>query len=76
MTIFNADQLATLVSTIPNDLPEGHANAIVGGVDQTGAQVVVGFQRDALKGTWQAQGAYRHTWAGDNQVGAKLIYSW
>lgn len=77
MTLFSQDQLDKLVAdTIPADLPEGHTSAIVGTVDQTGAQVVIGFKKDAVGGTWQAQGAFEHTWAGDNQVGAKLIYSW
>lgn len=78
MTIFSPDQLAVIVKqTLPTTLPVGHSNAIVATVDQTGAQVVVGFHRDLGTGLWEAQGAYRHTWAtGDNQVGARFIYSW
>jgi hypothetical protein len=75
MTIFSQTQLQQAVAAIPPDLPEGHSSAIVGTVDQTGAQVIVGFKKDALGGTWQAQGAFRHDWSGDNSVGARFIYS-
>lgn len=77
MTIFSQDQLAKAVAAIPTDLPEEHTSAIVGTVDSTGAEVLVGFQKDAAGGTWQAQGAFRHDWStNDNSVGARLIYSW
>lgn len=77
VSIFSQAALDQLVEqAIPSDLPEGHNSAIVGTVDQEGAQVVIGFNRDAAGGTWEASGAFRHTWAGDNQVGARLIYSW
>jgi len=76
MMIFGPDQLDAMVKTIPSDLPDGHTNAIVGGVDQNGVQVVAGFKKDVGSSTWQAQGAFEHTWAGDNQVGARLIVSW
>jgi hypothetical protein len=77
VTIFSDSQLAKLVTdTIPASLPAGHTNAIVGSVDATGAEVVIGFQKDTNSGTWQVQGAYRHEWSGSNDVGARLIYSW
>lgn len=76
MTIFSPAQLSALAATIPPDLPVGHRNALVGGVDSTGAQVVLVFSRPLGVGTFQAQGAIRHDWSGDDSVGAKFMYSW
>ena len=75
MTMFSPDQLADAVAHIPTDLPEGHSSAIVGTVDLTGAQVLVGFRKDTAHGTWEAQGAFRHDWTGDSSLGARFIYS-
>jgi hypothetical protein len=75
-TVFSQDQLNAIVKeTIPSNLPDGHAHAIVGTVDQDGAQVVAGFTLGANQ-EWQVDGVFRHTWSGDNAVGAQVIYSW
>jgi hypothetical protein len=78
VTIFSDSQLAKLVSdTIPmSSLPAGHTNAIVGTVDATGAQVVVGVTKDLASATWQVQGAYRQEWSGNKSAAAKVIVSW
>jgi hypothetical protein len=76
VSIFSPDQLQQIVNeTIPTELPAGHRNAIVAGVDQTGASVVAGFTLGAGD-VWAFQGAFRHEWTGENEVGARLIASW
>ncbi len=76
MTIFSQEALNNIVKTSLVNLPEEHKNAIVGTVDATGAQVVVGFSKDVTYGTWTASGAFRHDWSGDNSVGTSLMLSW
>jgi hypothetical protein len=76
-TLFSPDQLQHLIDmTIPPVLPEGHTNALVGTVDATGAQIILGFKKDAHGATWEFQGGYRHEWSGDDIGSGKLIVSW
>lgn len=76
VTIFSPQQLQQIVSqTIPQNLPDGHKNAIVGTVDQDGAQVVAGFKL-GQNDHWEVTGAFRHQWSGENEVGASIIASW
>ncbi len=74
--IFTNDQLAEAIHKATPQLPNNHTNAIVGSVDATGAQVVIGFQKDTVSGSWQIQGAYRHAWAGDDSASVTVLYSW
>lgn len=78
--IFSSEQLARVVrEALPTDADTG-TKVLVGTVDQDGAQVVVAFKNiaagDTRRPTWEVQAAARHTWAGDNQVGAKAIMQW
>ena len=73
---FSDAQLQSIITeTIPSTLPAGHTSAIVGSVDQNGAQVVASFELGD-KDEWQFQAAAQHTWTGDNEVGARVILSW
>jgi hypothetical protein len=59
------------------NVPSGHANAIVGTVDQHGIELIVTLQREELGATWQLQGVVAHDWVtNDNEAEAKLIVSW
>lgn len=71
---FSPDAMSRLIAeTLP--AAETHHVAIVGSVDQTGAQVVAGFT--STDGKWSASGAYRHDWTtGDNAGVATVIYKW
>lgn len=76
-SIFSPEQLAKIVNeTIPSELPNGHTNAIVGAVDQTGAKVVASFSLDQ-KQRWQLRGAWDHEWeSGNDTVGGQVLVSW
>lgn len=77
-TIFSPAQLDQIINeTIPAATDYTHTNAVVFGVDQAGAQVVAHFVLSA-EGNWEldTDGVARHTWSGDNQVGAKVILKW
>jgi hypothetical protein len=77
-TMFSPAQLDKIINeTIPDATNAGHTNAIVLGVDQTGAQVVAHFQVDE-SGNWtlNAEAVGRHTWSGDNEVGARVALAW
>lgn len=71
-TLFSAEHLSTLVRDV---LPPAtdHKFTVVGTIDLTGAQAVARFT--SVGGTWQLEGAYRHTWAGDNQATAKVLFT-
>lgn len=75
-TIFSPQQLSDIVSSTlaASAVPDGHKNAVIAGVDQDGAHVVAAFKLGS-KDQWEFNGAFEHTWEGDNQVGASLIYS-
>lgn len=75
MTAFSPAQLKSIVETTLAVVPDGHTNAIVGGLDQHGAQVVASFKLGA-DDRWVASGVARHDWTGNNTVGASLVYSW
>jgi hypothetical protein len=78
-TIFSPDQLKEIVTkTIPADDPQDHHNfALVGGIDQSGTQVVARFSRNHKdKWTLDADAVWRHEWAGDNKVGAEVLLKW
>lgn len=73
---FSQQQLDAIVhQALASSLPDGHTNAIVGMVDEHGAQVVAGFHFGESD-RWEFQGAFRHDWSGANEAGAKLICSW
>jgi hypothetical protein len=78
-TIFSPDQLKDIVEkTIPKDTAdEQHNFAVVGGIDQDGAQVVARFERDH-KGKWKldADAVWRHEWTGEDKVGAQVLLKW
>ncbi len=72
--LFSHNQLAQAVKdALVTEVPAGHTNALIGIIDQTGAQVLVSFK---LKDRWTATGVARHDWGGDNTAGASLVYSW
>jgi hypothetical protein len=77
-TIFAPDQLKKIVEqTIPASNPQDHHDfVLVGGVDQTGAQVVARFEKKKDKWTLDADAVWRHNWSGDNQVGAEVLLKW
>ncbi len=75
-TIFSPAQLDAIVTrTIPENLPAGHRNAIVGTVDTHGVEVAALF---ALGDGdhWQVKAAGDYAWNGDVSVGASIIDSW
>lgn len=74
LDIFSPAALDKIVADTLPTLPEGHTRAIVGGVDQSGAQVVAKFAFRDNK--WQVEAAAKHDWSGDNEVGARVILSW
>ena len=74
-SLFGPGQLAKLVrETLP---PPGgdHTLAAVGTVDASGVQIVANFTKPAGAATWTFQGAYRHTWTGDDAVTASVIFT-
>jgi hypothetical protein len=72
LTIFSKEQLDKLVSETLPPASAGHKVAVVGTVDQHGAQIVAGFTSDNNR--WRFNGAFRHDWTGDNTVGAQVMY--
>jgi hypothetical protein len=78
-SVFSPEQLSKIVAeTLPGDAKPGE-KIIVGAIDQTGAQVLIGFKNKAGEGedfNWEAQAVARHNWAGDNQVDAKVVMRW
>lgn len=72
-TIFSPDQLKQLVTKTLVDVPKDHKIAVVGTVDQHGAEVVANFT--SQNNEWQLQAAYRHDWSGDNEIGATVMSS-
>ncbi len=77
-TIFSPDQLKEIVTkTIPADDPKDHHNfVLVGGIDQTGSQVVARFEKKHDTWTLDADAVWEHQWAGDNKVGAQVLLKW
>ena len=72
-SMFSAEALQKAVeSALPADAKKGE-KVLVGGVDESGAQVVASFK---FKDKWEIQAAARHEWGGDNKVGAKVLLRW
>ncbi len=79
MTIFSQDQLDKIVSeTIPQETDHNHTNAVVFGLDQTGAKVVAHFERDEASGKWAltADAVAAYDWTGNKSVGAHVGLKW
>lgn len=74
-TVFSPAQLKAIVDQTMPTVPDGHTNALVGTVDQSGAQFLASFKLGAGN-KWTATGVARHQWTGENQVGASVVYSW
>lgn len=75
--VFSAAELNRIVQqTIPAATDATHRNAVVGTVDQSGAQIVASFRRPTGAAEWTLEAAARHTWTGDNQAGASVILKW
>lgn len=74
MNIFSPEQLAKIVKeTLPADAAPGES-AVVGSVDQHGAQVVASF---TFKKKWELQAAARHDWdTGQDSVGGRVAVKW
>lgn len=73
-SIFSPEALTKVVTeTLPND-GKPNEKAVVGTVDQHGAQVVASFK--FKEDRWELQAAARHDWNGDNSVGAKVLLRW
>lgn len=70
-SMFEPEELAKLVQYV---VPVGHKDAVVGIVDKTGLQVVVGLKLND-SGSWELQGSYEHTWSGDNNGKIKILWS-
>jgi hypothetical protein len=71
MTIFSQENLDRIIKeTLPPTLPPGKTGALVGTVDMSGAQVVVGYN---FNDTWKVTGAFRHDWSGNNEAVASVI---
>lgn len=69
--MFEPEQLAKLVQYV---VPDNHKTALIGTVDKSGAQVVVGMKLND-SGTWEIQGSFEHTWSGDNNGKIKVLWS-
>ncbi len=76
--IFSPEALAKIVNdTIPAEQPgDTHNFVLVGGVDQTGAQIVARFEKARGKWTLDADAVWHHNWTGDNTVGAQVLMKW
>ena len=74
-TFFSQAQLARIVQETLPPVSDDHTIAVVGTVDNDGAQVVANFTRRTGTGDWTLQAAYRHDWAGDVRIGAHVMWS-
>lgn len=74
MRYFNTDQLEKQVALLlPEELPEGKHLAVVGGITVDGVQAAAVWKYSYSKTEWRLIADYKHTWAGDNTIGAKII---
>jgi hypothetical protein len=64
---------AELAKVVAKTVPPNRTHAVVGTVDEDGMAVVV---KMTLRERWEVSAAYRRDWAGDQQTGVKVIYSW
>lgn len=76
--MFDQASLAKVVKeTLAPEVDAQHTGAIVGTVDQTGAQVVLLMKRGPDTGfQWQASVAVRHEWAGGTDVTGQVLLKW
>lgn len=74
--MFGKAELDAQIARIAPQIPAGDDNALIGSVDEQGIQAVILLKREINGGTLKAAGILRHTWAGDNQAGGALIFSW
>ncbi len=76
-SIFSADALKKVTDETIKDanLPDGHTNAVVFGVDEEGAKVVAHFVL-GKNDHWSLDGVYQHEWSGDNKIGGDVAFSW
>lgn len=70
--MFNPDELAAVVKHI---VPDGATKAVLGTVDNTGAQVIVGLDFNTSTGKWSVQGSFEHKWSGDNVGKVAILWS-
>lgn len=75
ITTLSDATVASLLSAMP-DVPAGHTNAIVGGVDEHGAQVLAAMKLGE-DDRWIINAAARYDWSTQTTaVGGSVIYSW
>lgn len=73
--LFSPEALARDIAIVEAQVPADHTWALIGTTDELGVQAMILVERDFEHGTLKAAGVLRHTWAGDNLVGASLIFS-
>ena len=69
--MFSTEELAVIVNKM---MPPGKKQAVLGTVDNTGLQVIVGLEFDSNVGDWVIQGSFEHKWSNDNI--AKVAVLW
>jgi tRNA1(Val) A37 N6-methylase TrmN6 len=73
----SSEHLAELTSALDAQTGPAHTKAVVGTVDENGAQVLVSFHRESDKGlNWEVQAAAEHKWTGEDAANAKVILKW
>lgn len=72
--LFTTEALQKALDAAASQVTPDTSHVIVGSLDASGAKAAVVF--GSADGKWQAQAAYAHTWAGDDQVGATFIAKW
>lgn len=75
LLLFDQAALDKQIAAVAPSIPEGHTSALIGTVDDQGVQAVISIERETAHGRFTAAGVLRHTWTGDNQVGARVIWS-
>lgn len=78
-SVFSPAALDQIVQeTIPQAVDPTHTNAVVFGIDQTGAKVVAQFRLNPITQQWElnADAVAQHDWTGDNEVGAQVVLKW
>jgi hypothetical protein len=69
--MFNNDELKAIVKHI---IPEGKTKAVMGLVDNTGMQVIVGLSLGQDK-QWTIEGTFEHKWSGDNVGKVSVLWA-
>lgn len=72
-SIFSPTELARIVREAEVDPAKGK-RAVVGTVDQGGAQVVASFK--FRNDRWTLEAAARREWTGERTIGAKVMLQW